>query len=176
MEWRLKTDALSVGDILISMGQFAGTQTDKYPPTATPTPGYPYNQGPRTPPCPDTRVFSQHCKLRCINQFAQLKVLRLVGGGPWTSRAPHVLRTVSGSPRRLRVLLTAAEMWNIMLKNGLHQPYRFSGRLRLDRGPHSRALPGFKKTVLSNVSLSNAVCRQAASLCAALYMVTTAEF
>ena len=125
---------------------------------------------------PRYQMFSQHCKLRCINQFAQLKVLRLVGGGPWTSRAPHVLRAVSGSPRRLRVLLTAAEMWNIMLKNGLHQPYRFSGRLRLDRGPHSRALPGFKKTVLSNVSLSNAVCRQAASLCAALYMVTTAEF
>ena len=171
MEWRLKTDALSVGDI--SMGQFAGTQTDKYPPTATPTPGYPYNQGPARRPAQIPSVFAT---LQTALHKSICTTKSAPAGGWWTSQAPHVLRAVSGSPRRLRVLLTAAEMWNIMLKNGLHQPYRFSGRLRLDRGPHSRALPGFKKTVLSNVSLSNAVCRQAASLCAALYMVTTAEF
>ena len=70
---------MSVGDI--SMGQFAGTQTDKYPPTATPTPGYLYiiRRSPHAA-LPRYQVFSQHCKLRCINQFAQLKVLGLVGG------------------------------------------------------------------------------------------------
>ena len=55
-------------------------------PLPRPLPGTHIIRGPHAA-LPRYQMFSQHCKLRCINQFAQLKVLLLVGGGP---ARPHM--------------------------------------------------------------------------------------
>ena len=164
------------------MGQFAGTQTDKYPPTATPTPGYPYNQGPARRPAQIPNVFAT---LQTALHKSICTTKSAPAGGWWTSQAPHVLRAVSGSPRLQSVLLTAAENWNISTKEdtGFHYPWVIHAITKqclantyILRGGHASIwvlIAGFKQL---RSSLSNAVCRQAASLCAVLYMVTTAEF
>ena len=76
---------MSVGDI--SMEQFAGTQTDKYPPTATPTPGYPYNQEePARRPAQIPSVFAT-LQTALHKSICTTKSAR---AGGWRPAGPHM--------------------------------------------------------------------------------------
>ena len=67
------------------MGQFAGTQTDKYPPTATPTPGYPYNQEPARRPAQIPSVFAT---LQTALHKSICTTKSAPAGGWWTMDQP----------------------------------------------------------------------------------------